>query len=97
MSVPAGDYVSKIQFRGRDVPAQTVELKLRVSPVKPEPKQTVLIDGYTNPHEGEAYLRDFVGHGMNVWRSMMTRADMQKLIREGTSEELIRWLETPSK
>jgi hypothetical protein len=76
--VPAGDYASKVQFRGPDLPTQTVELKVRVSPVQPEPKQSVLIDGYTNPHEGTAYLRDFVDHGMNVWRSKMSKADMQK-------------------
>ena len=38
----------------------------------------MLVDGWTRPHEGEAYLRDFVAHGMNVWPGEMSKADMRK-------------------
>ncbi len=80
--VPPGDYEVAVIFRGRGIPAYTVMLKVRISAVKPEPRQPVLVNGWTRPHEGEAYLRDFVEHGMNVWYvhagSPMSKADMQK-------------------
>jgi hypothetical protein len=76
--VPAGDYRARVRFRGKGVPAQTVTLQVRVSTVLPNPQQAVLVDGWTQPHEGEAYLRDFVEHGMNVWHGEMSKADMQK-------------------
>jgi len=75
--VPPGEYESRVRVYGQ-VPDQTVVLKVRVSAVKPEPKQPVLVDGWTGPHEGEAYLRDFVEHGFNVWPGEMSKADMLK-------------------
>ena len=66
--------------------------------MKPNPKQPVLVDGWTQPHEGEAYLRDFVEHGMNVWPGEMSKADMQKWgIRQlrlgyGSTEGIPAWL-----
>lgn len=87
--VPAGEYESRIHFRADGVPEHTVTLKVRVSPIRPEPKKPVLIDGWTQPHEGESYLRDFVEHGMNVWPGEMCKADMHKwglrLLRLGWS------------
>ncbi len=76
--VPAGDYVAKVKMQGKGVPEHTVALNIRVSKVAPNPKQPVLVDGYTGSHEGEAYLRDFVEHGMNVWPGEMSKADMRK-------------------
>jgi hypothetical protein len=76
--VPAGEYESRIRFRPAGAPEHTVTLKVRVSPIRPEPKQPVLIDGWTQPHEGEAYLRDFVEHGLNVWPGEMSKQDMQR-------------------
>ena len=64
----------------------------------PSPKQPVLVDGWTQPHEGEAYLCDFVEHGMNVWPGEMSKADMQKWgIRQlrlnyGSTEGIPAWL-----
>jgi hypothetical protein len=53
-------------------------LKVRVSSIKPTPRQPVLVDGWTQPHEGEAYLRGFVEHGMNVWPGEMSKGEMEK-------------------
>lgn len=76
--VPPGQYEAQVKFSGAGMPTQIVTLKVRVSTVKPSPKQPVLVDGWTGPHEGEAYLRDFVRHGFNVWPGEMSKADMQK-------------------
>jgi hypothetical protein len=76
--VPAGEYRAQVRFRGEGIRTHVVELHVRVSPVLPNPRQPVLVDGWTQPHEGEAYLRDFVDHGMNVWRGEMSKADMQR-------------------
>ncbi len=96
--VPPGQYESRVTFRAEGLPAQTVVLSVRVAAVKPDPKQPVLVDGWTQPHEGEAYLRDFVEHGMNVWPGEMSKADMQKWgIRQlrlgyGSTEGIPAWL-----
>jgi hypothetical protein len=76
--VPAGNYQSVVKISGKGIPAYTVVLKVRVSPVKPEPKKPVLIDGWTQPHEGLAHMQDFIDHGMNVWPGEMSKADMKK-------------------
>jgi len=99
--VPAGQYEAQVKFSGAGIPMQTVTLKIRVSAVKPTPKQTVLVDGWTQPHEGEAYLRDFVQHGMNVWPGEISKADMRKWgIRQirlvlgspnGVADAIARW------
>ena len=97
--VPAGEYETHIRLRGEGTARYTVTLKVRVAPVKPEPEQPVLIDGYTGPHEGEAYLRDFVEHGMNVWPGQMSKADMRKWgirllhLHYGSTEGIPRWLD----
>jgi hypothetical protein len=36
----------------------------------------VWVDGYTPPPEGEAYLRDYVAHGLNTWRGWLSKTDM---------------------
>jgi hypothetical protein len=99
--VPAGQYEAQVKFSGAGIPAHTVTLKVRVSAIKPEPKQQVLVDGWTSPHEGEAYLRDFVEHGINVWPGEMSKADMAKwdfkLLRlslhspDSAAEAVARW------
>jgi hypothetical protein len=63
------------------------------------PRQPVLVDGWTQPHEGEAYLRDFVEHGMNVWPGEMSKQKMQRWgIRQlrlswGTKDGAPAWIE----
>jgi hypothetical protein len=76
--IPAGQYTSLVKVRGAGVPEHTITLNVRVSAITPSPKQPVLVDGWTQPHEGEAYMRDFVEHGFNVWPGEMSKADMQK-------------------
>ncbi|MBI2301671.1 MAG: hypothetical protein HYU66_22445 [Armatimonadetes bacterium] len=76
--VPPGEYVSVVTLSARGLADHTVTLKLHVSPVAASPRQPVLVDGYTQPHEGEAYLRDYVAHGLKVWRGEMTKADMRR-------------------
>ncbi|MCM8817626.1 MAG: hypothetical protein NC913_09010, partial [Candidatus Omnitrophica bacterium] len=51
---------------------------VRVANLKINPERPVLIDGWTRPHEGELYMKDFVEHGMNVWRGEMTKEEMKK-------------------
>ena len=76
--VPAGTYDSRVVLREASGREQTIPLRIQVSPVAPTPLQPVLVDGYTQPHEGEVYLQDFVDHGMNVWDGLMSRAEMQR-------------------
>jgi len=76
--VPAGLYTSLVKVRGTGVAEHTVTLNVRVSAITPSPKRPILVDGWTPPHEGEAYMRDFVEHGFNVWPAEMSKADMQK-------------------
>ncbi len=96
--VPAGDYTAQVRLHGPDVSTHTVTLHVRVSGVRPNPRQPVLIDGWTRPPEGEAYLRDFVEHGMNVWRGEMSKADMRKWgirqlgLQTGATTGLTEWI-----
>ena len=96
--VPPGEYQAQVTFRAPDRPAQNVDLHVRVSAVKPQPRRPVLVDGWTLPHEGEAYLRDFVEHGVNVWPGEMSKADMQRWgIRQlrlscGSAADVPAWL-----
>ncbi len=76
--VPAGDYVANVKLHGKGIPGHTVTLRVRVSAVAPRPRQPVLVDGWSGTHEGEAFLRDYVEHGMNVWPGQMSRAEMKK-------------------
>jgi len=99
--VPPGQYEAQVKFNGAGMPTQIVTLKVRVSTVKPNPKQPVLVDGWTQPHEGDAYMRDFVAHGFNVWPGEMSKADMRKWgIKQlrlgmgspnGVAEAIARW------
>jgi len=97
--VPAGQYETLITLSGEGALPYTVTLKVRVAPVKPEPNQPVLIDGWTVPHEGEAYLRDFVEHGINVWPDQMSKADMKEWgirllhLHYGSTEGIPKWLD----
>ena len=76
--VPPGQYTAQVKVRGAGVPEQAVTLHVRVSPLTPSPKRPVLVDGWTQPPEGDAYRRDFVRHGFNVWTGEMNKADMKK-------------------
>ncbi|NLF21563.1 MAG: hypothetical protein GX590_00200 [Lentisphaerae bacterium] len=76
--VPAGDYTSRIVLREASGREHAVPIRIRVSPVAPAPRQPVLVDGFTNPHEGDVYLQDFLDHGMNVWHGLMSKAEMQR-------------------
>lgn len=95
--VPAGTYTARVRFTGQGLPAHVVTLKVRVSAVKPAPRTPILIDGWTQPHEGEAYRRDFAEHGMNVWPGEMSKAEMRRwgirLLRlpVGSAEDLVRY------
>jgi len=76
--VPAGSYTANVKVRGVGAAEHTISLNVRVSSLAPSPKQPVLVDGWTRSHEGEAYLRDFVEHGLNVWPGEMSKAEMKK-------------------
>mgnify|MGYP005835629939 CR=1 FL=1 len=71
-----GEYATKLRLRGQEVPEYVVNVRVKVSRVAATPEQPVLVDGYTQPHEGEAYLRDYAAHGLKVWRGEMSKADM---------------------
>jgi len=77
-SMPAGEYTGNIKISGTGVEKYNIVLKVRVANFRIEPKNPVLVDGWTNPHEGEAYLKDFVEHGMNVWQRDITKEEMKK-------------------
>ena len=99
--VPPGQFTTDVKVNGHGVPEHTITLRVRVAPLQVAPRQPVLVDGWTQPHEGEAYLRDFVEHGMNVWPGEMSKADMHKWgIRQlrlshgsadGAAEAVARW------
>jgi hypothetical protein len=76
--MPAGEYTGNIKISGTGVEKYNIVLKVRVANFRIEPKNPVLVDGWTNPHEGEAYLKDFVEHGMNVWQRDITKEEMKK-------------------
>jgi len=76
--VPPGDYSSTVRFTAPSLPERQVRLQVRISPVQANPQNPVLVDGYTQPHEGEAYRRDYVEHGLKVWRGEMTKREMEK-------------------
>ncbi len=73
-----GEYAGTVRLGGEGAEQRTVELRVRISPVAAQPTQPVLVDGYTRPHEGEAYLRDYVDHGMNVWRGLLSKEEMRR-------------------
>ena len=76
--VVPGEYSCQVRFGAPGAPERQVEIKARVSAVRPNPRQPTLVGGYTQPHEGEAFMRDFVEHGMKVWWGEMSKADMEK-------------------
>ncbi len=76
--VPPGDYVSMVRLTGEGAPDHTLTLRVHVSPVAATPNQPVLVDGFTQPHEGEEYLRDYVDHGLKLWRGEMSKTEMQR-------------------
>ena len=96
--VPAGAYDSRIVLREASGREHTIPLQIQVSPVVPAPAQPVLVDGFTRPHEGDAYLQDFVDHGMNVWPGLMSRAEMQRWgirllrLRYGSTNGIPAWV-----
>lgn len=96
--VPPGQYSAQVKVRGVGVPEHTLTLNVRISPLTLSPQQPVLVDGWTPPHEGEVYLRDFVDHGFNVWPGEMSKVDMKKWgIRQlrlgaGSSQGIPEWI-----
>lgn len=77
-NVPPGKYSGKVTISGKNVEPYEIVLNVNVENLKIQPKNPVLVDGWTQPHEGEIYIRDFVEHGMNVWPGLMTKKDMEK-------------------
>ena len=96
--VPPGQYSALVKIRGAGVAEHTITLNVRVSPLTPSPKQPILVDGWTQPHEGEAYLRDFVEHGFNVWPGEMSKAEMKRWgirqlrLRAGSTQGMPEWI-----
>ncbi len=76
--IPPGRYTGKVTISGKNVEAYEIVINVDVAALKIQPQKPVLIDGWTRPHEGEIYLRDFVEHGMNVWPGEMSKEDMKK-------------------
>ncbi len=76
--LPAGNYSGKVKISGKNVETYEIVLTVNVADFKINPKKPVLVDGWTRPHEGEAYIWDFVEHGMNVWPGDITKKDMEK-------------------
>ena len=76
--LPAGTYTSRVVLREASGRGHAIPVWVRVSPVAPTPAQPVLVDGFSRPHEGEAYLQDFLDHGMNIWPGLMSKAEMQR-------------------
>jgi hypothetical protein len=76
--VSPGDYTATIDLLDESKYSRTVTLHVRVSPVKINPREPVLVHGWTQPYDGDEYLQDFVDHGMNVWPGVMTVAEMRK-------------------
>ncbi|MGI8923621.1 MAG: hypothetical protein ACR2HJ_06205 [Fimbriimonadales bacterium] len=76
--VPPGRYTAQVPFSGENLPSRNVALQVQVAPVQIAPRQPILVGGYTNPPEGEVYARDYSEHGMNIWYSDISKAEMQK-------------------
>ncbi|MCM8773056.1 MAG: hypothetical protein NC922_08420 [Candidatus Omnitrophica bacterium] len=76
--LPPGDYSGKILIFGKNVESYDIILNVKVANLKINPERPVLIYGWSNPHEGEAYIKDFVEHGMNVWSGEMKKEEMKK-------------------
>lgn len=77
-NLPAGNYSGKIKISGKNVESYEIVINVRVADIKINPANPVLVDGWTKPHEGELYLKDFVEHGMNVWPGDITKEEMKK-------------------
>jgi hypothetical protein len=73
-----GEYATTLTLTAKGLPEYLVNARVRISPVAANPRQPVLVDGYTQPHEGEAYLRDYAAHGLKVWRGEMSQMDMRR-------------------
>ncbi|HJN14692.1 MAG TPA: hypothetical protein QGH10_04350 [Armatimonadota bacterium] len=73
-----GEYATELKLTGKGLPPHVVTVRARVALVTVAPQQPVLVDGYTRPHEGEDHLRDFVEHGLKIWRGEMLKADIDK-------------------
>ena len=76
--VPPGQYTGSITLRAKGLPERRANLTVRVSPVAVAAQSPVLVGGWTAPPEGEAYLRDYREHGMNVWYSPLTKPEMER-------------------
>jgi len=76
--LPPGEYASTVTLAAEGLPEQTVQISVRVSPVRIAAKQPVLVGGWTAPPEGEEYMQDYADHGMNIWYRPMSKTDMQR-------------------
>lgn len=76
--LPAGNYAGKIKISGKNVENYEILINVRVANLKINPENPVLVDGWTRPHEGQAYIKDFVEHGMNVWPGDITKDQMKR-------------------
>ena len=76
--LPAGNYSGKLRISGKSVEEYEIVFNVRVANFKINPERPVLIDGWTKPHEGELYMKDFIEHGMNVWPGSITKEEMKK-------------------
>ena len=75
--VPAGEYSSQVVLKGKGLPDRTITLQVQVAPAM-EPREKVLVGGYTLPPEGEIYTRDCADHRMRIWYADMSKAEMKK-------------------
>ncbi len=76
--VPPGQYTGSITLRAQGLPEYRANLTVRVSPIAVAAHSPVLVGGWTAPPEGEAYLRDYREHGMNIWYSALTKQEMER-------------------
>lgn len=73
-----GDYTGQVTLSADGLPDRVITLRVRVSPVRIRPARPVLVGGWTGPPEGEVYMADYQAHGMRIWYSEMSKAEMQR-------------------
>ena len=76
--VPAGTYTAPVRLSGGGAPDRVFTLRVRVSPVSARPRRPLIIGGYSNAIEGEAYARDVAAHGINMWWGELDKNEMQR-------------------
>lgn len=73
-----GQYTARVNLSSADGAKRTLTFEVRVSSVRPTPRQPILAGGYTQPPAGEVYARDYDEHGLNIWYSPLSKAEMQR-------------------